>query len=410
MKHNIRKALLLLTVTIANAHILHAQWTDHATVSTNIIWNIEFADENTVYAVGDSLLMKSDDAGITWTDLLPNIAPQGSDGKLYSLHFLNKDTGFVFTNSFTKNVFRTYDGGQTWTDVSQPALSIGLLDMHFVSDRVGYATCGYDFDSTLAKTTDGGTTWHKLKTPSACFAPMALHFMNEQVGFYGEDEIYKTSDGGQTWKLTTTPGGWIENNRMSVYEFLTPKTGFVVTDEWRLYKTVDSGDSWFPVELPFSEGWGCRGLDFDQNKMGYLAGFGQQKLLICTDGYTWDFDPSFPNWQFPTCVSVSPGHKVIVGCRNGDVVVKENPPLGVAAETIAQALVIRPNPTTGKISISCPSGIRTIELINAVGQSLQLREVQQNSVEMDLGSYPKGLYFIKAGNGAQAVVKKVVLD
>ena len=159
MNRFIQKNILLLTVLLCCAQSVFAQWTPYATVTNSIIWNIAFADKNTVYAVGPGALMKSYDGGHSWMDLMLHVPTP--DSNLYNLYFLNKDTGFVFSNDVEKNVFRTLDGGNIWTDVSQPALSIGLLDMQFASSTVGYATCGYQSDSTLSKTTDGGLTWRR---------------------------------------------------------------------------------------------------------------------------------------------------------------------------------------------------------------------------------------------------------
>ena len=413
MKAFIARSILLVAFLFSNNQKLLAQWTAYTTPRDEMIWNIAFADEATVYAVGYGALIKSSDTGRTWKDLLPNISSQTPDDDFFNLNFLNKDTGFVFMGSWDKNVFKTLDGGLTWIDISQPALDVGLLDMQFVSSSIGYATCGYDLDSTLAKTTDGGLTWHRLETPAACFAPMAVHFLNELVGFYGENEIFKTTDGGLTWKLATASPGWIPQHRISAYKFVDAQSGFAITDAWDLYKTEDGGDHWSLVTLPSSKDGGCRGLEFDQKKLGYIAGYAVQALLVSSDGgNSWDFDPSFPHWEWPSCVAVSPGHKVIVGTRQGDVMVKENEPLAIAGSHNLNDLRISPNPTTGKVLIHSTSAIRTIEIINGLGQTMDMIAADKKGdlYEVDLSNYAKGLYFIKAVGENQTTRGKIILQ
>jgi photosystem II stability/assembly factor-like uncharacterized protein len=396
------------------AHDVFAQWTPYPTVSKSLIWNIAFADENTVYAVGPGLLMKSSNAGRNWSDLLPTIAALTTNRNIFNLYFLNKDSGFVFMNGQQKNVFKTVDGGHNWIDVSQDALSSGLLDMQFVNAGVGYATCGYlANDSTLAKTTDGGITWYKMRTPAPCFAPMALHFLNEQVGFYGENEIYKTMDGGVSWKLTTASPGWITGHRISAYKFVDGQSGYAITDEWDLYKTGDGGENWSLVTLPVSGRSGCRGLDFDQNNLGYIGGYAFEKLLISSDGGTsWYVDASFPDWELPSCVAVSPDHKVIVGTREGDVVVRENGPLAAPELKHRGDLTISPNPANGKIMIRTTSGIRSVEIANSLGQTLRRisPDLLREELDVDLDNYSSGIYFIKVSTGDFTTSRKVVLQ
>ncbi len=67
---------------------------------------------------------------------------------------------------------------------------------------------------------------------------------------------------------------------------------------------------------------------------------------------------------------------------------------------------IYPNPTTGIITIDY-KGVKSIEIINSLGQSVQVLDGNQNTI--NIGSYPSGIYFIKYSTKNSVVVEKIIL-
>jgi photosystem II stability/assembly factor-like uncharacterized protein len=107
------------------------------------------------------------------------------------------------------NVFRSTDGGGTWTDIS------GSLP-----ERVGFATGPFVIDAQtyllgtsngsnagIYRTTDGGTTWTAVFTGGTAGIPLvaksdgALYWALERSG-----GIVKSTDAGVTWTPATRPG------------------------------------------------------------------------------------------------------------------------------------------------------------------------------------------------------------
>ena len=113
-----------------------------------------FSDEQTVHAVGYGLVLRSDDAGLTWT-------PNPIDG----------------------DFFRS---------------------VHFPSASVGYAV---GFNCTIIKTTDGGHRWERLRKGGGVFSAgepfRSVFFVDEFRGYIVGDHgvFWKTIDGGDKWQV-----------------------------------------------------------------------------------------------------------------------------------------------------------------------------------------------------------------
>lgn len=423
MKNILSRFIILLSILLIQSEISSASyWQVVHTVAHRIIWNIAYADENTIYAAGDSVLMKSTDGGYNWTDLLPNVASITSNKTFFNVSFVNKDTGFVYINNQIENLLLTTDGGSTWSDVSPSVLPWGMLDVEFVNQSIGYAVGGFAItgipDSIIARTIDGGHTWTHIPKPTLCTYPMAVHFLTDSIGFTGDEQIYKTIDAGTTWTLTTTPAGWPHTGayatRITDYKFFDNQIGFAITDNWAIYKTIDGGDSWELTQLPVSGGInGCRNIAFDQNNFGYVVGFGLFQPFVSPDaGKTWLIDGTYSAYYPASCISVSKGHKIIIGTREGDVVLKENSPLSSTAINDLSSTNIYPNPSSGTFYLAGNDKLQSIEVYNLLGDLVYKRSLHlnNNKYEVMLTDVPKGLYVIKINNATNSIQRKLQLE
>jgi len=114
----------------------------------------------------------------------------------------------------TSKVFRSFNGGTTWTTVSafpsNPSATNYLLRfIEFPSRNTGYVAGTRD---TIWKTTDGGVTWNKLPLPTPGVTPQITYtdmfaLDNNTVFLVGNGfprkVILRTTDGGNTWQNIT---------------------------------------------------------------------------------------------------------------------------------------------------------------------------------------------------------------
>jgi photosystem II stability/assembly factor-like uncharacterized protein len=99
-------------------------------------------------------------------------------------------------------------------------------------------------------------TWEKLSTEPYRGKQDDIYFVNETTGWYinGFGKIFHTSDGGITWEKQLEKEGTF----FRCIAFIDSMRGFVgtvgteyfpgVTDTIPMYRTVDGGNSWSPVE------------------------------------------------------------------------------------------------------------------------------------------------------------------
>ena len=209
------------------------------------------------------------DGGATWAQTYSNDPnnPEAADtlplgGLKADLVPLNMQTawvGGVVYSPGTLYLYRTDDGGQSWTPVTPDLpdgaenfeLSIDRDQMKFVSATDGFLIVRMSGDAAQTAvyvTRDGGDTWTLTPTliPEAGESEIVSA---EEVVIYNGDQFYVTRDAARTW-VTVTPDIVFGDSFLSM-EFVNLNSGWVVTmddDGHRsLYRTHDGGATWSPV-------------------------------------------------------------------------------------------------------------------------------------------------------------------
>jgi photosystem II stability/assembly factor-like uncharacterized protein len=152
---------------------------------------------------------------------------------------------FVATSSI--GVYRSQDDGQTWSPVNAglPGLSVDQLlargsDLLLLDENEPYLS------------TDLGDSWQSISAPTALTALVAHG--NVILGTSGLAlGLYRTTDDGQSWELT--PGNGLVDN---VLEEFVVSGGAIFgarlgISSGRVYKTLDNGDNWIPLDLGMPE-------------------------------------------------------------------------------------------------------------------------------------------------------------
>ncbi len=203
------------------------------------IADVNFIDENHGWVVlivtsGDDpvyAIARTADAGSTWqTEVVPLFSPGdvSAIAQAVYLQMLDSQTGWLVIKQSTSinfslgTLFRTADGGHTWTRLTIP---IGE-PVTFINSSIGWVAGGAAGDE-LYRTQDGGSIWQSEAfiqsrgDPSQQQVYLPPKFSDPDHGLLpimianGKKvriDFYITSDGGQSWGLddTTTLDGNVD--------------------------------------------------------------------------------------------------------------------------------------------------------------------------------------------------------
>jgi photosystem II stability/assembly factor-like uncharacterized protein len=185
-----------------------ASWTDYELTGGFVggPQSISIPGDSTCYTVTyggspDNHVFRSDDGGQTWGEITNEISV---DGRLESVFFVDVDTGFVAGGTTASGgdaqLWKTVNGGASWTPVSVTAVGSIIGDMHWMNSSTGVVV---NSDGAY-RTNDGGASWTEVI--SEAIGPVdfcdALHGV---AGHYYYDWVWVTSDGGVTWEKVEYP-------------------------------------------------------------------------------------------------------------------------------------------------------------------------------------------------------------
>jgi len=214
----------------------------------------------------DNRLYKTQTGGRSWADATP---PDLAASRIRAVTFLNAQLGWlVLTNSAAEYqtgyaLARTTDGGQTWGQHTLPLFSAGdarglasAIYLQFLDPQTGWLVVkqisGSNFSlGTLFRTEDGGDTWTQLSIPIG--AP--VRFVTPSVGWTAGGpagaELYQTQDGGQTWTRRAPTSLTSPQPQYLLPDFSDSQTGIfpVVTTvddhtQVEFHVTRDGGVTW----------------------------------------------------------------------------------------------------------------------------------------------------------------------
>lgn len=133
---------------------------------------IDFIDPATGWIVvdfdsGGFSVLHTDDGGASWARQLSGV----EGGRAYYLKFFDVAVGVLGLVGTTPQLYRTHDGGQTWTGLPVPNTSGSVLSWSFVDSYFGWAlisgtTAMWPLPAYLYRTEDGGETWKNLGVPA----------------------------------------------------------------------------------------------------------------------------------------------------------------------------------------------------------------------------------------------------
>lgn len=258
---------------------------------------VQFVNERTGWIVGPGLL-RTQDGGNSWkrirSDGPGTIASDAIDNEQARIQFVDDRFGFMLGRKRT--IYKTVDGGETWTETTSPAVTDEWERFHvifFLSP-----TKGWIVGKNVYRTDDGAVTWSllgpipvgddtRIEKPRVAegYAPSVWFLSERNVVLVRKDgDVYRSEDGGAKWHRV-----WSVNNFLCQVYFLDDKAGWIVGANGFVARTTDGGVSWEKTQTPTIAQ--LADVFFVNEKKGWAVGF-NGAMILTTDGGT--------SWSIPT--------------------------------------------------------------------------------------------------------------
>lgn len=270
------------------------------------------------YVNGTGRIYRTDDGGDSWQRLIEK------SGTFYrAIAFVDEQVGVVGTvgTDYFPGVtddtllYRTIDGGETWTAVDglpdeggicaidvlrEPFINHGLLDERvrlIAGGRVGGP-------SALFVSDDLGVTWTELTLPRRCGMLLDVHFTTRDEGLLAaatsrdvqrsEALVLRTTDGGETWSEVYVSGRPFETTWK--FAFPSDDIGYVTVQSYDpdadasqryVAKTADGGETWRELALVDDHGVRAFGIGFLTDDLGWVGAV-PHAFATRDGGETWE--------------------------------------------------------------------------------------------------------------------------
>ena len=246
-------------------------WTKQFVYTEEDINEIYFRNDNNGYVVAGKKMFLTDDGGRSWREIkiydpknFRNTTPE-----FLSVRFADKKRGLIVGSLLNKEeevvdslVMRTEDGGETWSRIVVPS-KLELFHLDFVNSSRGWIVG----DKGLILTTDdGGINWRK-QTSGTANTLYNVDFRDSSEGYAvgAKGTILRTENGGEIWETVKTN---FPNTFLRV-DFADDKNGWISGYGGTILRSSDKGRTWIKQESQTSAN--LYGL-FMTKKYGYAVG------------------------------------------------------------------------------------------------------------------------------------------
>jgi photosystem II stability/assembly factor-like uncharacterized protein len=268
MKH--LKFLFLLIFLTSGISSQDENWFYRNPLPQNDLYSIKFLNPDTGYVCGSKgLILKTITGDNQWLN-----QSLVTSRNLYSLYFFDAENGFIAGDSGL--MVRTTNGGTNWLEITT-GVAGALRSITFSDSVTGFAVGD---NGIVIKSTDSGESWSVNYN-----APQNLHsvfFVSSSKGFAGGENglLLRTTNSGINWSTQ-----YLGSETLNSIDFPNPLVGFILSSG-EMYKSSDGGQSW---TSQYFSGGNWHSVKFLNQETGYAAG----SIIEITfnGGQYWDAYP-----------------------------------------------------------------------------------------------------------------------
>lgn len=208
-------------------------------------------------------IFRTTDGGQTWA--IKDLTDESLTGRMtWEIHALDSLTAWISSNRLeatdTRPLFKTTNGGGSWTQVDLPNMGGGVM-IHFFDPVNGLAIR----NNLITITTDGGTNWQPVTVPGWSSDERAIFWgcPNNHTAYFGshvwsgtnKGRVFHSADRGLTW--TAIQVGATNENINSIAFTDTLHGVAIITDAGgspyptaKVFETFDGGQTWEQAATP----------------------------------------------------------------------------------------------------------------------------------------------------------------
>ncbi|MCO5171198.1 MAG: YCF48-related protein [Planctomycetes bacterium] len=260
--HDVELVTALGTIVRPGAFLVEdAYVVDHANMfggSARIVTHP--TDALVAYAVANGGVFRTTDGGLSWTRLP---APGGLSG--LALDPQDPQRLYVTSPGAGNQVFRSTDGGQTWSPSTTGASGpVGAPRVHPTDGQIVLVgSGGFVPGDGVFRSTDGGATWAQASglpagatVPAIAFDPSSPGVVyaadaTPEVGGATGTGLYRSTDGGATWTHLASTSGFT-----TIMDVVVDPTGVVYVggrDGLGVQRSADGGASFTPMHTGLTD-------------------------------------------------------------------------------------------------------------------------------------------------------------
>lgn len=257
--------------------------------------DVFFLNDNLGWAANGfyAAVFKTEDGGLTWSEQLSE-SSLGSSHYFRNIEFLNENIGFLGT--LNGKFYKTIDGGTNWTlENSISPNPTAICGINTVGSNTVYGCGAYFTPAHIIKSTDSGNTWTYIDMSAYADALVEIKFLTETHGYAAGKNaigglILETLDGGSTWTEiynSNIAGDYVwklqilHSNQSVIFGAVTS----VSPHPGKLIKSNDSGTTWNSFDAPETD---IQAVGFINESQGWMGGHNTGFYETLDGGQSWN--------------------------------------------------------------------------------------------------------------------------
>lgn len=400
--------LVINTISITAQH----EWIIQGPVSNNDLHAIDFTDQSTGVAVGDNgTILITSNGGEVWSPVVAGVAEN-----IYGVAFASDQKVFAVGQSGT--VLLSENQGQNWASVPGPAVSYDLLGITFDKQSGKGVITGQT--NAIIVTSDWGLTWTIVSDGFMSTFYDALIVSPDFALVAGWNSIFQPLLGYTlnwvNWDFLNFYPGWggvMYEGRATGGKFIDTDTGFIVGVYF-----VPGGGFLAPFGGWTSNAWEAVSFPQPLNAIDLSGSFG---VIIGEQGFIAESEDGGNTWNtiFPVIGTVSLNDIQLIGNtgyiagESGTILKMVTPTGSQPGQQKTARITATPNPATDKIYINPgeASTLVSVNLCDLQGSNRSSGKLlpENNSITMNVGHLPRGIYILAVETEQAILYEKIVL-